>query len=173
MTPGDRPFTNSEMLGSLGAWVGLQKHFKLTRNNVQAIKSKTGLYMQHRHGYFHTHRNLADRKRCRCKTRVYTDWDTQVCTVRSARASRGRNWVVNLDVKKIDSGERTSFEFSEWRVTYTSFRAKLIIIYRPPHSQVRNIQSPLVYSSRNSVPILSQSFCLQSRFYYLVTLIFI
>ena len=66
-----------------------------------------------------------------------------------------------------------SFEFSEWRVTYTSFRAKLIIIYRPPHSQVRNIQSPLVYSSRNSVPILSQSFCLQSRFYYLVTLIFI
>ena len=30
---------------------------------------------------------------------------------------------------------RTSFEFSEWRVTYTSFRAKLIIIYRPPYSQ--------------------------------------
>ena len=50
----------------------------------------------------------------------------------------------NIDVKKIDSGERTSFEFSEWRVTYTSFRAKLIIIYRPPYSQAHSV-TPRVF----------------------------
>ena len=37
-----------------------------------------------------------------------------------------------------------SFEFSEWGVTYTSFRAKLIIIYRPPYSQEHPV-TPCVF----------------------------
>ena len=50
----------------------------------------------------------------------------------------------NIDVKKIDSGEKTSFEFSEWRVTYTSFSAKLIIIYRSLYSQAHPV-TPRVF----------------------------
>ena len=34
----------------------------------------------------------------------------------------------NIDVKNIDSGERSSFEFSEWRVIF-------VIVYRPPYSR--------------------------------------
>ena len=39
-----------------------------------------------------------------------------------------------LQVKHIESGEKSSFEFSEWRVMHQSLRAKLIIVYRPPYS---------------------------------------
>jgi len=39
-----------------------------------------------------------------------------------------------FDVKQIDAVERTSFEFSEWGVSFKSLRVKLSIIYRPPYS---------------------------------------
>ena len=39
-----------------------------------------------------------------------------------------------IGVKKIDAGEETSFEFSEWRLSTNSFRERLSIIYRPPYS---------------------------------------
>ena len=56
----------------------------------------------------------------------------------------------NMDVKKIESGERTSFEFSEWRVTYTSLRTKLIIIYRPLFSQAHPITPPVFFEEVSS-----------------------
>ena len=59
-----------------GHWVpgsGCKKHFKLTRNNVQAIKSKTGLYMEHRHGYFHAHRNWLTEKDVAAKIGIHAD----------------------------------------------------------------------------------------------------
>ena len=40
----------------------------------------------------------------------------------------------NVEVKKIDAGEKTSFELSEWSLSSNSFRATLSIIYRPPCS---------------------------------------
>ena len=40
----------------------------------------------------------------------------------------------NIEVKKIDAGEKTSFELSEWSLSSKSFRATLSIIYRPPCS---------------------------------------
>lgn len=40
----------------------------------------------------------------------------------------------NIEVKKIDAGEKTSFEFSEWCVNSNLLRARLLIIYRPPYS---------------------------------------
>lgn len=42
-------------------------------------------------------------------------------------------------MKKIDAGERSSFEFSEWRLGFNSLRAKLFIIYLPPYSQAHPI----------------------------------
>lgn len=45
----------------------------------------------------------------------------------------------NIEVKKIDAGEKTSFEFSEWCVCYNSFKVRLSIIYRPPYSSVHPV----------------------------------
>lgn len=45
----------------------------------------------------------------------------------------------NIGVKKIDAGEKTSFEFSEWNISTDSFRARLSIIYRPPYSTVHPV----------------------------------
>ena len=40
----------------------------------------------------------------------------------------------SIKVTKVDAGEKTYFEFSEWRLTQGSFRARLVILYRPPYS---------------------------------------
>ena len=40
---------------------------------------------------------------------------------------------------KIDAGEKTSFEFSEWSLNTNSFRARLSIIYRPPYSNLHPV----------------------------------
>ena len=45
----------------------------------------------------------------------------------------------NIDMSKIDAGEKTSFEFSEWRLNTNSFRARLSIIYRPPYSNLHPV----------------------------------
>ena len=45
----------------------------------------------------------------------------------------------NIDVSKIDEGERTSFEFLEWNLNTNSFRARLSIIYRPPYSNLHPV----------------------------------
>ena len=45
----------------------------------------------------------------------------------------------NIDVSKIDAGEKTSFEFSEWSLNTDSFRARLSIIYRPPYSNLHPV----------------------------------
>ena len=42
-----------------------------------------------------------------------------------------------LGIKKVDAGERASFEFSEWIVTSPSlYNLRLVIIYRPELSIV-------------------------------------
>ena len=40
----------------------------------------------------------------------------------------------NINVCKLESGSRNSFEFSEYLVCSGSLRIRLVIIYRPPHS---------------------------------------
>ena len=45
----------------------------------------------------------------------------------------------NIDVSKIDAGEKTSFEFSEWSLNTNSFRARLSITYRPPYSNLHPV----------------------------------
>ena len=45
----------------------------------------------------------------------------------------------NIDVSKVDAGEKTSFEFSEWSLNTNSFRARLSIIYRPPYSNLHPV----------------------------------
>ena len=43
----------------------------------------------------------------------------------------------SLRVKKVEVGEKSSFEFSEWTVTTVSDCIRLFIIYRPPYSDKR------------------------------------
>ena len=45
----------------------------------------------------------------------------------------------SLTVKKIDAGEKTSFEFSEWTVQSASHNLRIIVIYRPPYSDVHKV----------------------------------
>ena len=40
----------------------------------------------------------------------------------------------NINVCKLESGSRSSFEFSEYLVSTGSLRIRLVIIYRPPYS---------------------------------------
>ena len=47
-------------------------------------------------------------------------------------------------MKKIAAGEKSSFEFSEWRVSFNSLRAKLVVGNRPPYSEKHPI-TPRVF----------------------------
>ena len=60
---------------------------------------------------------------------------------RSGRKGGGTGLLVreNIDVSKIDVGEKTSFEFSEWSLNTYSLRARLSIIYRPPYSNLHPV----------------------------------
>ena len=49
-----------------------------------------------------------------------------------------------IDVKKIAAGEKSSFEFSEWRVSFNSLRVKLVVVYRPPYSEAHPL-TPRVF----------------------------
>ena len=49
-----------------------------------------------------------------------------------------------IDVKKIAAGEKSSFEFSEWRVSFNLLRVKLVVVYRPPYSEAHPI-TPRVF----------------------------
>ena len=49
-----------------------------------------------------------------------------------------------IDVIKIAAREKSSFEFSEWRVSFNSLRAKLVVGYRPPYSEAHPI-TPRVF----------------------------
>ena len=40
----------------------------------------------------------------------------------------------NIQVSKLEAGEKNSFEFSEWRIRTGRFRLRLVIRYRPPYS---------------------------------------
>lgn len=41
----------------------------------------------------------------------------------------------SVTIKKIEDGEKESFEFAEWNITNGSFRARLVVLYRPPYSE--------------------------------------
>lgn len=66
------------------------------------------------------------------------------------RGGTGLLYKKKMDVKKIESGERTSFEFSEWRVTYASFRNTLIIMYPPLFSQAHPITPRVLFEEFSS-----------------------
>ncbi len=56
---------------------------------------------------------------------------------RSGRGGGGTGFLcrTNMGLKQISSGERDSFEFSEWNVVIDNRRFIIVIVYRPPYSQ--------------------------------------
>ena len=52
----------------------------------------------------------------------------------------------SLTVKKIDAGEKTSFEFSEWTVQSTSHNLRIIVIYRSPYSDDHRVTTSTFFT---------------------------
>ena len=46
-----------------------------------------------------------------------------------------------IDARKVDSGERRSFEFGEWILKCGSSKQRVIVIYRPPYSAAHPVTS--------------------------------
>ena len=42
-------------------------------------------------------------------------------------------------MKKTAAGQKFSFEFSEWRISFASLRVKLVVVYRPPYSDTHPV----------------------------------
>ena len=74
-----------------------------------------------------------------------------------------------IDVKKIAAGEKSSIEFSEWRVSFNSLRAKLIVVYRAPYFEAHPI-TPWCFLRRLAL-ISRQLFYLRSLLFQLETII--
>ncbi|CAB4017697.1 Hypothetical predicted protein [Paramuricea clavata] len=45
----------------------------------------------------------------------------------------------DLCAKKLDAGIKRSFEFSEWSVTTSSHKLRIVVLYRPPYSSEHNV----------------------------------
>ena len=52
----------------------------------------------------------------------------------------------SLTVKKIDAGEKTSFEFSEWTVQSASHHLRIIVIYRQPYSDEHRVTTSTFFA---------------------------
>ena len=52
----------------------------------------------------------------------------------------------SLTVKKIDTGEKSSFELSEWTVQSTSHNLRIIVIYRSPHSDDHRVTTSTFFA---------------------------
>ena len=75
-----------------------------------------------------------DAVRAACQPEGYTFLDQE----RLAYRKGGGTTVfisIAMSIEKLTSGEKDSFEFSEWLVTKDNFALRLCIIYRPPYSE--------------------------------------
>ena len=52
----------------------------------------------------------------------------------------------DLRVKKVESGEKKSFEFSEWIISSTGHDIRLSIIYRPPYSDEHQVPTSVFFT---------------------------
>ena len=50
-----------------------------------------------------------------------------------------------LNVKKVDGGQKDSFEFSEWIVTSSSHNVRIVIVYRPPYSKDHKVSTSVFF----------------------------
>ena len=51
----------------------------------------------------------------------------------------------DLRVKKVESGEKKSFEFSEWIISSIGHDIRLFIIYGPPYSDEHQVPTSVFY----------------------------
>ena len=136
--------------------------------NVRAVKSKTAALLEYIHSadmdIFAVTKTWLTEKDAAAKMEfIPTETHKFVQCNRQGRRGGGTGLLFKkqLQVKHIESGEKSSFEFSEWRVVHQSLRAKLIIVYRPPYSAEHPV-TPQVFFEEFGKISWSQTFCVQS-----------
>ena len=67
------------------------------------------------------------------------------------KASRGGTALLFCDsvcVHKMDAGNRTSYEFSEWLIYFTcAEKMRLVVVYRPPYSGEHKVPTSVFLTS--------------------------
>ena len=123
----------------------------LCHANVRAVKSKTAWLREYISStdmdIFALTETWLTEKDTAAKLEIYsTESHSFIQQDRNGRRGGGTGLLFKkaIDVKKIAAGEKSSFEFSEWRVSFNSLRAKLVVVYRPPYSEAHPI-TPRVF----------------------------
>ena len=123
----------------------------LCHANVRAVKSKTACLREYISStdmdIFALTETWLTEKDNAAKLEIYSlESHSFIQQDRNGRRGGGTGLLFKkaIDVKKITAGEKLSFEFSEWRVSFNSLRAKLVVVYRPPYSEAHPI-TPRVF----------------------------
>ena len=118
--------------------------------NVRAVKSKTAClreYINSTDMIFALTETWLTEKDTAAKLEIYfLESHSFMQQDRNGRRGGGTGLLFKkaIDVIKIAAGVKSSFEFSEWRVSFNSLRAKLVVVYRPPYSKAHPI-TPRVF----------------------------
>ena len=114
----------------------------LCHANVRAVKSKTACLREYISSTdmdtFALTETWLTEKDTAAKLEIYSpESHSFIRQDRNGRRGGGTGLLFKkgIDVKKIAAGEKSSFEFSEWRVSFNSLRAKLVVVYRLTYSE--------------------------------------
>ena len=129
----------------------------LCHANVQAVKSKTSCLQEYINSadmdIFALTETWLTKKDTAAKLEFYsTKTHKFIQQDRDGRRGGGTGLLFKkaIDVKKIAAGQKSSFEFSEWRVSFASLRAKLVVVYRPPYSEAHSITPGIFFEEFGS-----------------------
>ena len=146
------PSSRGKALFTLSKLVTLPKIlYTPSHANVRAVKSKTARLREYISStdmdIFALTETWLTEKDTAAKLEIYSpESHSFIQQDRNGRRGGGTGLLFKkaIDVKKIAAGEKSSFEFSEWRVSFNSLRAKLVVVYRPPYSEAHPI-TPRVF----------------------------
>ena len=129
----------------------------LCHANMRAVKSKTACLREYISStdmdIFALTETWLTEKDTAAKREIYSpESHSFIQQDRNGRRGSGTGLLFKkaIDVKKIAAGEKSSFEFSEWRVSFNSLRAKLVVVYRPPYSEKHPIKPRVFFGEFGS-----------------------
>ena len=124
----------------------------LCHANMRAVKSKTACLREYISStdmdiFAFTETWLTEKDTAGKLEIYFPESHSFIHSARSEWAAWWRNWIIVQESHRCEKdccrGE-SSFEFLEWRVSFNSLRAKLVVVYRPPYSEAHSI-TPRVF----------------------------